>query len=112
MPTRPPSLGQRPTTAPHARATDRRPSSNARGYGARWQRTAALHLAQHPLCVRCNGLASLVDHIRAVQGEDDVGFFDPDNHQALCRRCHAVKTHADRRAGLTRRDGAGVGVNF
>jgi 5-methylcytosine-specific restriction protein A len=103
MPTRPPSIGQRPNAAPQARAKDRRPSSNARGYGARWQKAAALHLAQHPLCVRCNGLASLVDHIRPVQGEDDAGFFDADNHQSLCRRCHAVKTGQDKRAGLTRR---------
>ena len=102
MPTRPPSLRQRPTVAPQARPKDRRPNANQRGYGAQWQRTAALHLAQHPLCVRCNGLASLVDHIRAVRGEDDPGFFDPDNHQSLCRRCHAVKTHADKAAGKTR----------
>lgn len=103
MPTRPPSIGTRPTAAPQARAKDHRPNAHRRGYGARWQKVAALHLAQHPLCVRCNGLATLVDHIAAVQGEDDPGFYDPANHQALCRRCHAVKTHADRRAGVTRR---------
>ena len=105
MPSRPPSLGQRPTAAPRTRAKDLRPSSHARGYGASWQRVAALHLAQHPLCVRCNGLASLVDHIRPAQGADDPGFFEAANHQSLCRRCHAAKTHADRRAGLTRREG-------
>jgi len=106
MPQRPPTLGFRPPT-PAIRPRDRRPSSTSRGYGARWQRVARQHLAQHPLCVRCLTIgcptpAQLVDHIIPIHGEADPRFYDPDNHQALCRRCHAVKTHADRRAGLTR----------
>lgn len=109
MPHRPPSLGLRPSAAPRIRPRERRPSSSARGYGARWQKVAALHLAQHPLCARCMTvnrptLAELVDHIRPVNGEADPLFFDSDNHQSLCRRCHAVKTHADKKAGLTRKD--------
>jgi 5-methylcytosine-specific restriction endonuclease McrA len=48
-------------------------------------------------------LACLVDHIAPVtRGEADPHFWSPENHQPLCRRCHAKKTHADRRAGLTR----------
>lgn len=108
MPQRPPSLAAR-STAPTIRPRERRPSSSSRGYGSRWQRVAALHLAQHPLCARCLSVnrptpAELVDHIMPVHGEADAGFYDPANHQSLCRRCHAVKTHADRRAGLTRKD--------
>lgn len=102
MPQRPPTLASRPGT-PAIRPRERRPSSAGRGYGSAWQKAAALHLARHPLCVRCSDLATLVDHIHPVLGPADTGFFEPANHQSLCRRCHAVKTHADRRAGLTRR---------
>lgn len=106
MPQRPPTLGFSAVAVPRVRERDHRPSSAARGYGARWQRAAKLHLAQHPLCARCEShgratLAALVDHIRPVHGEGDPLFFDSDNHQSLCRRCHAVKTHADRRAGTS-----------
>lgn len=102
MPQRPSTLSFR-STAPAIRPRERRPSSTSRGYGSSWQKTAALHLARNPLCVRCSDLANLVDHIHPVLGPADTGFFDPANHQSLCRRCHAVKTHADRRAGLTRK---------
>lgn len=87
---------------------ERRPHAAARGYGAKWQRYTKQALAREPLCRRClshnlSTLASLVDHICPVSGPADANFWDADNHQPLCRRCHAVKTHADRRGGTTRK---------
>lgn len=74
-----------------------RASSSARGYGKRWGRYRTAYLAQHPLCVMCERAGRLVtatqvDHIRAVYGPDDPGFWDEDNHQGLCRSCHSRKT--------------------
>lgn len=67
-------------------------SSTARGYGYRWQQYRLRFLAEHPLCVMCKQAgrveaATVVDHIEPHKG-DDALFWDTDNHQALCKRCH------------------------
>ena len=78
----------------HLKYDRERGSSAARGYDARWRRYRKYFLAQHPLCARCGGLAEVVDHIRPHKG-DKVLFWDPNNHQALCKRCHDRKTYAE-----------------
>lgn len=35
--------------------------------------------------------ASVVDHIIPHKGNDDL-FWDMSNHQALCKKCHDIKT--------------------
>jgi 5-methylcytosine-specific restriction endonuclease McrA len=40
----------------------------------------------------------MVDHIEPVTGPEDRKFWDPTNHQPICRSCHGVKT---RREGKT-----------
>ena len=74
----------------------RRGSSTERGYGSRWQRYRASFLASNPLCVECarHGLlvqATVVDHITPHKGDQTL-FWDPANHQALCKPCHDIKT--------------------
>lgn len=69
-----------------------RETSAKRGYGSRWQRYRERFLANHPLCVMhlSQGKsvpASVVDHIAAHKG-DHKKFWDPKNHQALCKQCH------------------------
>ena len=54
------------------------------------------YLRNHPLCRdhEQRGLvaaATVVDHIRPHQG-DKALFWDSDNWQPLCKRCHDVKT--------------------
>ena len=54
------------------------------------------YLATHPLCVRCMAegrytKATVVDHIKPHRG-DSALFWDQDNWQALCKRCHDRKT--------------------
>ena len=76
-------------------------SAGSRGYGRAWQRASRQYLAAHPLCVRCMAegrytKATVVDHIKPHRG-DAVLFWDRDNWQALCKRCHDRKTwHEDR----------------
>jgi len=38
--------------------------------------------------------STVVDHIQPVKGPEDPAFWDPRNHQALCRSCHSAKTAA------------------
>jgi 5-methylcytosine-specific restriction enzyme A len=65
-------------------------------YDARWQRYRISHLADHPLCAECERggrlmPASIVDHIVPHRG-DVALFWDPANHQAMCKACHDTKT--------------------
>ena len=74
----------------------RRPNSYQRGYTKEWQRYRVTYLANHPLCVIClqHGEmteATVVDHIVPHKGDKQL-FWDKNNHEALCKRCHDIKT--------------------
>ena len=69
-----------------------RQSSSKRGYDSRWRKYRVWFLSLHPICNICKTeLATVVDHIVPHKG-DMVLFWDKDNHQALCKRCHDSKT--------------------
>jgi 5-methylcytosine-specific restriction protein A len=74
---------------------DRRGSSTARGYDRQWRKLRAEFLKRFPFCRLCmRSRAVLVDHIRPkAQGGTD----DERNLQALCTRCHNIKTGVERR---------------
>lgn len=61
----------------------------------KWRSFRELYLAEHPLCENfeeCHNFAEHVDHIKRIESEDDVLFYDENNLQALCKRCHSRKT--------------------
>ncbi len=73
-----------------------RGSAAARGYDAKWRDARAAYLRRNPLCAQCwkEGRltpATVVDHIVPHRG-DQLLFWDQDNWQSLCRRCHDRKT--------------------
>lgn len=73
-----------------------RASSSARGYGARWRRERERFLRSNPLCVHCRSEgrlvpATVVDHIVPHRGDEKL-FWDRENWQSLCKRCHDQKT--------------------
>nr|WP_305775513.1 HNH endonuclease signature motif containing protein [Ferrovum sp.] len=75
---------------------ERRGSATSRGYGARWRQARAVFLATHPLCAACEGKgritpAQVVDHVIPHRGDKQL-FWDRNNWQALCKRCHDIKT--------------------
>jgi 5-methylcytosine-specific restriction protein A len=77
----------------------RRPSAAIRGYDRKWRRYRLAFLASHPLCAECNRNARIteateVDHIKP-HGNDPQLFWDPDNHQSLCKSCHSSKTASE-----------------
>ncbi|MCH7573597.1 MAG: HNH endonuclease [Candidatus Marinimicrobia bacterium] len=95
MPDLPPSYLQEKNRQRHG--GDGRPSAHRRGYGPRWRRYRLGFLREHNFCVRCKAdgqqtVATVVDHVVPHQGPDDPRFWDPGNHQALCKRCHDRKT--------------------
>lgn len=70
-------------------------------YNHRWEKSRKAHLMVNPLCVQCKAagkivMAKVVDHI--VPHGDDLGlFWDMNNWQSLCTRCHAMKSNEERR---------------
>ena len=77
----------------------RRGSAAERGYDGRWQKARLLYLKQHPLCVHCQTesttrAATVVDHVVPHKGDKQL-FWDENNWQALCKRCHDVKTASE-----------------
>jgi predicted kinase len=69
-----------------------RPSAAKRGYGRRWRKLRARHIASEPLCRECRKLGrvragEVVDHIRPHDGREAL-LYDETNLQTLCKRCH------------------------
>ncbi len=70
------------------RADANRPTARKRGYDAAWEKVRAAFLMDHPKCVRCDGAATVVDHIIPHRG-DMKRFWSRSNWQPLCRSCHS-----------------------
>ena len=82
-----------------------RPSAHKRGYNTAWRRYRQAFLIKSPLCVECDKRgqireATVVDHIIPHKGDMKL-FWDKDNHQPMCKRCHNIKT-ATRDGGFGR----------
>lgn len=80
----------------HERAT-----SKARGYDNRWRIERKRFLKEHPFCERCKVderlvRATVVDHIKPHRGDQRL-FWNRDNWQALCKKCHDHKTMTEDR---------------
>lgn len=79
-------------------------SSAKRGYGGRWQRYRLTYLRSHALCVMHAELgqvvaAEVVDHITPHKGDHKL-FWDPKNHQALCKHCHDAHKQRLEKSGV------------
>ena len=61
----------------------------------KWRRVSAEFLMYNPLCAFCNMPAQCVDHIVPHRGDFNL-FWDYDNYQSLCFRCHNRKSAAER----------------
>ena len=64
-----------------------------------WRKYRRAYLAMHPLCVECGRVAEVVDHIEPVRFGGS--FYDSDNHQAMCHRCHNSKSGRESHQPIT-----------
>ena len=90
--------------------TENRESAAKRGYNRRWQKYRERYLQEHPLCVMHQEqgytvASSVVDHIIPHKGDRKL-FWDPKNHQALCKQCH------DRHKQRQEKSGAVIGCGL
>lgn len=81
-------------------------SAAKRGYNARWRKARLAHLSIEPFCRLCKSqgrivAAAVVDHIVAHRGDEEL-FWDPDNWQSLCKRCHDSVKQSEERTGKTK----------
>jgi len=88
-----------------------RESASSRGYGRRWQAYRAGYLKSHPLCAMHEAQgqvvpAEVVDHIVPHKGDQKL-FWDPSNHQALCKQCHDSHKQRQEKSGAV----VGCGMN-
>jgi 5-methylcytosine-specific restriction enzyme A len=95
--------GARPAAEVKRELDRQRPGAAQRGYDGRWRKARARYLTEHPWCASCQAegrltRATVVDHVVPHRG-DAALFWDHDNWQALCRRCHDRKTVRDGRWG-------------
>lgn len=85
-----------------AEADTRRPNASARGYDSKWAKERSAYLKAHPTCIRCDAPATVVDHKVPHRG-DAKRFWDRNNWQPLCRKCHdRWKQSTERKRGLSR----------
>ena len=76
-------------------------------YGRRWKAARLSFLKLQPLCVMCKPKiepATVVDHIQDHKG-DKLMFWDRNNWQPLCKKCHDVKTGIENGYGSAQREG-------
>ena len=67
---------------------------------SKWKKLRLWQLDREPLCRMCKdrGIltpANTVDHIIPVESAEDDLFFDTNNLQSLCSKCHRIKTNVD-----------------
>lgn len=80
----------------HPKPQDHRPPPQERGYPYRWRVESKAYLGEHPWCATCRKERRLepateVDHIAPHKGDNTL-FWDRNNWQGLCKRCHSRKT--------------------
>jgi 5-methylcytosine-specific restriction protein A len=80
---------------------ERRGSRHERGYDNRWAKYSKARLQQHPLCAdpfhvhdELGAFAECTDHVVPAWAGGD--FWDPENHQSLCKACNTKKLTSDR----------------
>jgi len=74
---------------PHS-FNNRKTEQDKRYWTYKWKKARAAFIRHNPTCKICNEFAEVVDHILPVRHGGE--FWDIQNWQALCRRCHDSKS--------------------
>lgn len=103
MPSRPPSLGNKPRRVGHGWQHTR--TAEERGYGREHRAIRKQVLVEEPLCQICRAkgivaATTIADHVVPLSRG---GRTVRSNYQGLCGPCHKAKTAAEAAAGLTDR---------
>lgn len=85
-----PKRKQRPWLQGQNKASKQRIERNKFYQTNAWRTLRNMFIKRHPLCVECDGIGQVVDHIIPIkQGGDSLEW---DNLQTMCHRCHNIKS--------------------
>jgi 5-methylcytosine-specific restriction protein A len=65
---------------------DERVPANMRGYDSNWTAFRNMYIRQHPVCNRCDRMATVVHHVKPL--DEGGSKYDEGNLESLCRVCH------------------------
>ena len=90
---------------PRRKAMHERRHTETRYNTTQWRKYRRAFLSRNPLCVECGRVAEVVDHIEPVRFGGE--FWDDNNHQAMCHRCHNSKSgkESHRRVAYDKNEG-------
>lgn len=85
----------------------RRGSARERGYTTEWDSASRQWRQDFPICAECERQGRLkpsevVDHVRPHKGDQD-WFWNQENWEATCKRCHDIKTRMEENLTTYRR---------
>ena len=85
-----PKRKQRPWLQGQNKASKARLERNKFYQSSAWRKLRAMYIKRNPLCIECNGVGQVVDHIIPIKsGGESLAW---DNLQTMCHRCHNVKS--------------------
>ncbi|MGA1073424.1 MAG: HNH endonuclease signature motif containing protein [Pseudohongiellaceae bacterium] len=92
-----PTIPRRQTPDPRRKKAKRDRPQDTRYWSNAWRKARTAYIRNHPECVDCGRIASVVDHIEPVRlgGE----FWDSSNWQSMCTRCHNAKSGREAHEG-------------
>lgn len=60
-----------------------------------WRSLRNMFIKRHPLCVECESIGQVIDHIISIKDGGDP--LEWDNLQTMCHRCHNIKSGKESR---------------
>jgi 5-methylcytosine-specific restriction endonuclease McrA len=85
-----PKRKQRPWLQGSQQHSKQRLERNKFYHSTAWRQLRSMFIKRHPLCVECDGIGQVVDHIIPIKSGGDP--LEWDNLQTMCHRCHNVKS--------------------
>jgi 5-methylcytosine-specific restriction endonuclease McrA len=85
-----PKRKQRPWLQGQNKASKQRKERNKFYQTSAWRTLRNMFIKRHPLCVECDGIGQVVDHIVPIKSGGDS--LEWDNLQTMCHRCHNIKS--------------------
>ena len=85
-----PKRKQRPWLQGSQQQSKERLQRNKFYHSTAWRKLRTTFIKQHPLCVECDGVGQVIDHIVPIkQGGESLAW---ENLQTMCHRCHNIKS--------------------
>lgn len=92
-----PKRRQRPWLTGQNSASRQRRERNKFYQTTQWRRLRNMFIKEHPLCVECDAIAQVVDHIVSIRDGGDALAWD--NLQSMCHKCHNSKSGREAHTG-------------